>query len=69
MSVTLELIFKDTAKKNRTISLVAPKADLKRTPVLEKMKGWIANKAFLSNNGLLEEAANARTKTIADLVD
>jgi len=69
MDVTLELIFKDAAQKSRTISLQDPKEDLKRAVVLGKMQGWITNKAFLSNNGLLAEASNARTKTIADLVD
>lgn len=67
----LELVFKDIAGKNKTITVKAPREDVTKEEALAAMASVIAATVFKSSNGDLQEVAedpSIRTTTSEPLV-
>lgn len=60
MTKTLSMVFRDTAGKEVTISLADPKDDLTLAEVHAVMQDIVSRSIFLSKNGDLIQAGDAR---------
>jgi hypothetical protein len=60
MAKTLQMVFRDAAGKECTLSLVDPKADLTLAQVNEAMTEIVSRNIFTSKNGDYVQIADAR---------
>ncbi|HIU63934.1 MAG TPA: DUF2922 domain-containing protein [Candidatus Avacidaminococcus intestinavium] len=63
MSKVLELVFKDTAGKDKTISVDAPREDVTKSEAESAMQKVIAANVFATTNGDLATISEARMRT------
>ncbi|MDD4722286.1 MAG: DUF2922 domain-containing protein [Acidaminococcaceae bacterium] len=67
MSKSLQMVFKDTAGKTKSINLDDPREDLTKAEVSEVMEGLITDKALVTTNGDLAEVSAIRVSSVEDL--